>query len=144
MPLMYRLAVNFPAMNGTYTVGNEKISFWTVLGEQIGQLGWSYERAKYAAEYMLRNCKYREFRVAEFLQIDKNVQTLSEEEFSIIERSKKPHKPLCVARMDGKFRTLYEEDAISIGIPYKRRYTTWEASQMTSAERKAAGINWYD
>lgn len=131
-------------MNGTYTVGNEKISFWTVLGEQIGQLGWSYERAKYAAEYMLRNCKYREFRVAEFLQIDKNVQTLSEEEFSIIERSKKPHKPLCVARMDGKFRTIYEEDAISIGIPYKRRYTTWEASQMTSAERKAAGINWYD
>ena len=144
MPLMYRMAANFPAMNMTYTVGSERISFWTVLGEQIAQLGWGYERTKYAAEYMLRNCKYREFRVAEFLQIDKNVQTISQEEFAAIECSRMPHKPIVVTQVGDAYQMLYKDDADKIGVPYRRKYTTWEASQMSREERKAAGIKWFD
>lgn len=144
MPLMYRMAANFPAMNMTYTIGNERISFWTVLGEQIAQLGWSYERTKYAAEYMLRNCKYREFRVAEFLQLDKNVQTISQEDFAAIERSRMPHKPIVSAELNGKHVLLWLADAEQAGLPYRRRWTTWEAEQMTREERKAAGIKWMD
>ena len=144
MPLMYRMAANFPAMNMTYTVGSERISFWTVLGEQIGQLGWSYERAKYAVDYMLRHCPYREFRVAEFLRLDEQVQPLSQDEFAAIERSRMPHKPIVQACLGDKHCLLYQDDADKIGVPYRRRYTTWEAEQMTREERLAAGINWYD
>lgn len=144
MPLMYRMAANFPAMNMTYTVGNERISFWTVLGEQIAQLGWSYERTKYAAEYMLRNCKYREFRVAEFLNIDRQVHMISSEEFTAIERSRMPHKPIVVTQVGDAYQMLYKDDADKIGVSYTRKYTTWEASQMSREERKAAGIKWFD
>lgn len=144
MPLMYRMAANFPAMNMTYTISNERISFWTVLGEQIAQLGWSYERTKYAAEYMLRNCKYREFRVAEFLQLDQEVQTISQEDFAAIERSRMPHKPIVSAEVNGKHALLWLADAEKTGLPYKRRWTTWEASQMTREERLANGIKWMD
>lgn len=144
MPLMYRMAANFPAMNMTYTIGNERISFWTVLGEQIAQLGWSYERTKYAAEYMLRNCKYREFRVAEFLQLDQEVQTISQEDFAAIERARIPHKPIVVAMLDGKAVLLYQEQADALRLTYRRHYTTYEAMQMTPTERRANGINWLD
>lgn len=132
-------------MNGTYTVGNEKISFWTVLGEQIAQLGWSYERTKYAAEYMLRNCKYREFRVAEFLQLDKDVPTISQADFAAIERSKTPHKPIVITRVGNECKMLFKADADRIGITdYRRRHTTWEALQMTAEQRKENGIKWLD
>lgn len=143
MPLMYRLGANFPAMNTTYTVGNEFISFWTVLGEQLAVLGWSIERIEYATAYILRNCKYSQFRVAEFLNIDQQVHTITNEEFAKIERSKEPHEPIVVAQLDGRYRMLYKEDADRSGITdYRRCYTTWEASQMTQEERKSAGIQW--
>lgn len=144
MPLVYRLAVNFPAMGTIYQIGNEKISFWTVLGEQLAQLGWSAERTRYAVEYMLRNCKYREFRVAEFLNIDRQVHMISSEEFAAIERSRMPHKPIVVTQVGDAYQMLYKDDADKIGVPYRRKYTTWEASQMSREERKAAGIKWFD
>ena len=146
MPHILRLAVNFPAMNTAYTAGagNAQITFWTVLAEQVIALGWSAERVRYAVEYMLRNCPYREFRVAEFLQFDKNIHEIDNAEFAAIERSRAPHKPIVAAQIDGKWRLFYQEDAERIGLTdYQRRYTTYEASRMTPAERKKCGINWY-
>ncbi|MGM9810821.1 MAG: hypothetical protein ACI30J_08150, partial [Paludibacteraceae bacterium] len=78
MPYILRLAVNFPAMNTAYQSPNGgTITFWTVLAEQVVSLGWSAERTRYAVEYMLRHCPYKEFRVAEFLNLDQQVATLS-------------------------------------------------------------------
>ena len=145
MPLLYRLAVNFPAMGTTYTVGAERISFWTVLGEQLAQLGWSAERTRYAVEYMLRRCPYKEFRVAEFLNLDKHVATLSNEDFAAIERSRAPHKPIVSMQLDGKQVLMFQEDADRLGYTgYRRRYTTYEAERMTKQERLANGIRWLD
>ena len=126
MPYILRLAVNFPAMNTAYQAPQGgQITFWTVLAEQVVALGWSAERTRYAVEQILRNCPYREFR-------------------SSIERSRAPHKPIVAAQIDGKWRLFYQEDAERIGLTdYQRRYTTYEASQMTPAERKQCGINWY-
>ncbi len=145
MPYILRLAVNFPAMNTTYPAPQGgQITFWTVLAEQVVALGWSAERTRYAAEYMLRNCPYREFRVAEFLNIDQYIHEIDNAEFYRIEQSHTPHKPIVVAQIGGKWRTIYQEDAERIGLTdYRRRYTTYEASQMTPAERKQNGINWY-
>lgn len=145
MPLVYRLAVNFPAMGSTIQVGSERISFWTVLGEQLVQLGWSRQRIEYACNQLLRNCPYREFRVAEFLNIDSQVHEITNAEFSAIERSRAPHKPIVSTQIDGKWRLLYQEDAERIGLTdYQRRYTTWEVEQMTPEERKQKGIYWMD
>lgn len=143
MPLIYRLAVNFPAMGSTIQVGSERISFWTVLGEQLVQLGWSRQRIEYACNQLLRNCPYREFRVAEFLQFDKNVHEIDNAEFAAIDRSNAPHKPIVAVRIDGRYKLIYQEDADAIGLTdYKRRYTTWEANQMTPEERKRRGVYW--
>lgn len=145
MPYILRLAVNFPAMNTAYQAPQGgQITFWTVLAEQVVALGWSAERTRYAVEQILRNCPYREFRVAEFLNIDSQVHEITNAEFSAIERSRTPHKPIVSTQIDGKWRLLYQEDAERIGLTnYKRRYTTYEASRMTPAERKKCGINWY-
>lgn len=145
MPYILRLAVNFPAMNTAYQAPQGgQITFWTVLAEQVVALGWSAERTRYAVEQILRNCPYREFRVAEFLNIDRQVHEITCAEFSAIERSRAPHKPIVSVQIDGKWRLLYQEDAERIGLTdYQRRYTTYEASQMTPAERKQCGINWY-
>ena len=145
MPLIYRLAVNFPAMGSTIQVGSERISFWTVLGEQLVQLGWSRQRIEYACNQLLRNCPYREFRVAEFLQFDKNVHEIDNAEFTAINRSNAPHKPIVAVRIDGRYKLIYQDDADALGITdYKRRYTTWEAKQMTPEERKRRGVYWMD
>lgn len=145
MPLVYRLAVNFPAMSNAIQVGSERISFWTILGEQLVQLGWSRQRIEYACNQLLRNCPYREFRVAEFLQFDKNVHEIDKAEFTAINRSNAPHKPIVAVRIDGRYKLIYQEDADALGITdYKRRYTTWEANQMTPEERKQKGIYWID
>lgn len=145
MPLVYRLAVNFPAMSSTIQVGSERISFWTVLGEQLVQLGWSRQRIEYACNQLLRNYPYREFRVAEFLQFDKNVHEIDNAEFAAIDRSNSPHKPIVAVRIDGRYKLIYQEDADAIGLTdYQRRYTTWEANQMTPEERKRRGVYWMD
>lgn len=145
MPLLYRLAVNFPAMGTTYTVGAERISFWTVLGEQLAQLGWSAERTRYAVEYMLRRCPYKEFRVAEFLNIDKHVTTLSNADFAAIERSRVPHKPIVSVQAGDRQVLMWQEDADRIGYKdYRRRYTTYEAERMTPQQRRENGIRWMD
>ena len=146
MPYILRLAVNFPAMNTAYTAGagnGAQITFWTVLAEQVIALGWSAERVRYAVEYMLRNCPYREFRVAEFLQLDKHIHEITNAEFAAIERSRAPHKPIVAVRIDGRYKLLYQDEADALGLTgYSRRYTTWEAQQMTSEQRKQHGINW--
>ncbi len=143
MPLVYRLAVNFPAMGNTIQVGSERISFWTVLGEQLVQLGWSRQRIEYACNQLLRNCPYREFRVAEFLQFDKNVHEIDQTEFAAIERSHAPHKPIVAVPIDGRYKLIYQDEADALGLTgYTRRYTTWEAEQMTPEQRKQAGIHW--
>lgn len=148
MPYMLRLAVNFPAMNTAYTAGagnGAQITFWTVLAEQVIALGWSAERVRYAVEYILRNCPYREFRVAEFLQLDKHIHEIDNAEFAAIERSNMPHKPIVSAQIDGRYKLLYQEEADALGLTeYKRRYTAWEANQMTPEERKQKGIYWMD
>lgn len=145
MPLVYRLAVNFPAMSNAIQVGSERISFWTVLGEQLVQLGWSRQRIEYACNQLLRNCPYREFRVAEFLQLDKNIHEIDNAEFAAIDRSNSPHKPIVAVRIDGRYKLIYQEDADAIGLTdYQRRYTTWEANQMTPEERKQRGVLWMD
>lgn len=145
MPFILRLAVNFPAMNTAYQTPNGQITFWTVLADQVAALGWSVERTKFATDYMLRNCPYREFRVAEFLKLDKQVQTIDQAEFARIEESHQPHEPIVTAKIDGKWVLLYQADADRIGLTnYKRRYTTYEAMQMTPAERKQNGIHWID
>lgn len=145
MPLIYRLAVNFPAMGSTIQVGSERISFWTVLGEQLVQLGWSRQRIEYACNQLLRNCPYREFRVAEFLQFDRNVHEIDNAEFTAINRSNAPHKPIVAVRIDGRYKLIYQDDADALGITeYQRRYTTWEANQMTPQERRRNKIYWMD
>ncbi len=143
MPYILRLAVNFPAMNTAYQAPNgEKITFWTVLADQVAALGWSVERTRFATDYMLRNCPYREFRVAEFLQLDKQVHTIDQAEFARIEESRRPHAPIVRVNLEnGKWIFLYQADADQIGLTnYRRRYTTYEAMQMTPAERKQHGI----
>lgn len=145
MPLLYRLAVNFPAMGTTYTVGTERISFWTVLGEQLAQLGWSAERTRYAVEYMLRRCPYKEFRVAEFLNIDQHVNTISNADFAAIERSRAPHKPIVSVQTGDRQVLMFQEDADMLGYKdYRRRYTTYEAERMTPQQRRENGIRWID
>ena len=134
-------------MNTAYTAGagNAQITFWTVLAEQVIALGWSAERVRYAVEYMLRNCPFREFRVAEFLQLDKNIHEIDNAEFAAIDRSNSPHKPIVAVRIDGRYKLIYQEDADAIGLTdYQRRYTTWEANQMTPEERKKRGVYWMD
>ena len=143
MPLVYRLAVNFPAMSNTIQVGNERISFWTVLGEQLVQLGWSKQRIEYACNQLLRNCKYKEFRVAEFLQIDRLISVISREEFAAINSRRQPHKPIVCARIGGSWQYVYQEDADMFGLTeYNRQYTNWEAEQMSPEERKQKHIYW--
>ena len=135
-------------MNTAYNTagaGNAQITFWTVLAEQVIALGWSAERVRYAVDYMIRNCPYREFRVAEFLQLDKNVHEIDNAEFTAINRRNAPHKPIVSVQIGGKYKLIYQEDADAIGITdYQRRYTTWEANQMTPKERKQKGIYWID
>lgn len=139
-----RLAVNFPAMNTAYKAPNgQSVTFWTVLADQVAALGWSAQRTRYAVDYMLRNCPYREFRVAEFLKLDKQVQTIDQAEFARIEESHRPHEPIVTAKIDGRWVMLYQADADRIGLTdYKRRYTTYEGLQMTPEERKQKNIHW--
>lgn len=130
-------------MSNTIQVGSERINFWTVLGEQLVQLGWSKQRIEYACNQLLRNCPYREFRVAEFLQLDKNVHEIDNAEFAAINRSNTPHKPIVAVRIDGRYKLIYQEDADAIGLTdYQRRYTDWEVEQMSPEERKQNGIFW--
>lgn len=75
--LLARLAVNFPKMNQQYA----GVSFWTVLGEQLVELGWSEKRIRYAVNYMLQNYKYQTFNTAEFLSIDKSIKIYNYNEF---------------------------------------------------------------
>lgn len=143
MPLVYRLAVNFPAMSNTIKVGNERISFWTVLGEQLVQLGWSKQRIEYACNQLIRNCKFREFRIAEFLQIDRLIPVISREDFVAINNRRQPHKPIVSAHIGNSWQYVYQEDADMFGLTeYNRSYTDWEVEQMSPEERKQNGIFW--
>lgn len=146
MPYILRLAVNFPAMNTSYQSPNGgTITFWTVLAEQLVTLGWSAERTRYAVEYMLRHCPYKEFRVAEFLNIDQQVTTLSNADFAAIERSRVPHKPIVSVQTGDGQVLMWKEDADRLGYKdYCRRYTTYEAERMTPQQRRANGIRWLD
>lgn len=146
MPYILRLAVNFPAMNTAYQAPNgQQITFWTVLADQVAALHWSVERTRYAVDYMLRHHPYRDFRVAEFLQIDRQVHTIDTAEFARIEESRKPHKPIVCATVDGVQMLLYQSDADRIGLTdYRRRYTTYEARLMTREQRHQCGIHWID
>lgn len=140
-----RLAVNFPAMNTAYKAPNgQSVTFWTVLADLVAALGWSAQRTRYAVDYMLRNCPYREFRVAEFLQLDRQVHIIDNAEFTRIEESRRPHEPIVCAHFDdGRWVWLYQADAERIGLTrYERRYTTYEALQMTPEERKKNNIHW--
>ncbi len=144
MPYILRLAVNFPAMNTAYQAPNgQQITFWTVLADQVAALQWSVERTRYAVDYMLRHCPYRDFRVAEFLQLDRQVHVIDTAEFARIEDSRQPHKPIVCCTVDGVQMLLYKDDADRLGITdYQRRYTTYEAEQMSPAERKQHDIFW--
>ncbi len=134
-------------MNTAYQAPNgQNITFWTVLADQVAALGWSAQRTRYAVDYMLQHCPYREFRVAEFLQLDKQVHIIDNAEFTRIEESHRPHAPIVCAHFeDGSWIWLYQADADRIGLTnYERRYTTYEAMQMTPAERRQHGIYWID
>ncbi len=131
-------------MNTAYKAPNgQSVTFWTVLADQVAALGWSAQRTRYAVDYMLRNCPYREFRVAEFLQLDRQVHIIDNAEFTRIEESRRPHEPIVTAKIDGRLVWLYQADAERIGLTnYERRYTTYEALQMTPEEKKQNGIYW--
>lgn len=130
-------------MSNTIQVGSERINFWTVLGEQLVQLGWSKQRIEYACNQLLRNCRFKEFRVAEFLQIDRLIPVISREEFDAINNRRQPHKPIVYAHIGDKWQYVYQEDADIFGLTeYNRRYTDWEVEQMSPEERKQNGIFW--
>ena len=125
MNLLARLAVNFPEMNTTYG----DVSFWTVLGEQIMDEQWSEGRLRYAVNVMLKCFKYRKWNVAEFLDIDKNIDTWTAQEAELIPL---PHAPLAMAHIGEKWCVCKKSDAERMGIEHR----PWE----TNAEKKARGV----
>ncbi|MGM9810994.1 MAG: hypothetical protein ACI30J_09045, partial [Paludibacteraceae bacterium] len=84
-------------------------------------------------------------RVAEFLNLDQQVATLSTADFAAIERSRSPHKPIVSVQTGDRQVLMFQEDADRLGYTdYQRRYTTYEAERMTPQERRAYGIRWLD
>lgn len=114
--LLARLAVNYPQMNTTYN----GVSFWTVLGEQLIDEGWSEDRVRYAVNCMLKYYKYPTFTVADILQIDKNIQTFTAAEAELLPAD---HRPLAMANFGDKWRICYQYDAERMNLEYKQWIT---------------------
>ena len=110
--LLARLAVNYPQMNTTYN----GVSFWTVLGEQLIDEGWSEDRVRYAVNCMLKYYKYPTFTVADILQIDKDIPHWSAAD---AENLPDGHKPLAMANFGDRWWVCYQEDAERLGLEHK-------------------------
>lgn len=114
MPLLARLAVNYPKMNQEYA----GVSFWTMLGEQLVELGWSEQRIRYAVNHMIQNYKYQTFTAADFLEIDKDIPHWTSAE---AENLPEGHKPLAMANFGDRWYVCYKEDAERLRLEHK----TW-------------------
>lgn len=125
-PLLARLAVNFPKMNQQFA----GVSFWTMLGEQLQELGWSEERVRYAVTLMLQNYKYQTFTAADFLSIDKDIPTFTTQQAEELPAN---HSPLTIAKIDGKWQVCFKADAERIGLEHRE----W----LTNKEREERGID---
>lgn len=115
-PLLARLAVNYPRMNQQYA----GVSFWTMLGEQLVELGWSEERIRYAVNKMIREYEFPTFTAADFLKIDLDIPT-----FTGVEAERLPKDiKLAIAKFGDKWKICYLEDAKRLGLEYNewKRY----------------------
>lgn len=124
MPLLARLAVNFPKMNQQFA----GVSFWTMLGEQLQDLGWSEQRVRYAVTLMIQNYKYATFTAADFLEIDKDIPhwTSAEADLQPIDQE------YVMAKFPDRWWVCLKADAERLGLEYK----VW----LTNAQRKERGL----
>lgn len=106
------------------------VSFWTMLGEQLQELGWSEERVRYAVTLMLQNYKYQTFTAADFLSIDKDIPTFTTQQAEELPAN---HPPLAIAKIDGKWQVCLKADAERMGLEHRE----W----LTNKEREERGID---
>ena len=123
-PLLARLAVNFPKMNQQFA----GVSFWTMLGEQLQDLGWSEQRVRYAVTLMLQNYKYATFTAADFLEIDKDIPHWTSAEVE----NMPTNQEYVNAKFPDRWWICLKADAERLGLEYK----TW----ITNAQKRERGL----
>lgn len=124
MPLLARLAVNFPKMNQQFA----GVSFWTMLGEQLQDLGWSEQRVRYAVTLMIQNYKYATFTAADFLEIDKDIPHWTSAEVENMPTDQE----YANAKFPDRWWICLKADAERLGLEYK----PW----ITNAQMKERGM----
>ena len=100
------------------------VSFWTMLGEQLQELGWSEERVRYAVTHMLQNYKYATFTAADFLEIDKDIPHWTSEQAEHLPTDQE----YVTAKFPDKWWICLKADAERLGL----QYNIW----ITNAQKK--------
>lgn len=104
------------------------VSFWTMLGEQLQDLGWSEQRVRYAVTLMIQKYKYATFTAADFLEIDKDIPHWTSAEAE----SQPTNREYAMANFGEKWLICLKEDAERLGLEHKK----W----ITNAQKKERGL----
>lgn len=99
--------------------------FWMLLMEYLLEKKWSEERIRYAAFKLMEKVKFHTWTIAEFVEMDREI-----ERFTGAEAENLPpnHKPLVNAKFEDRWWICYQEDADRLGL----EYTKWK----TNSERE--------
>lgn len=104
------------------------VSFWTMLGEQLQDLGWSEQRVRYAVTLMIQNYKYATFTAADFLEIDRDIP-----HWTAIEVENMPtNQEYVIANFGDKWQICLKADAERLRLNHK----LW----ITNAQKKERGL----
>lgn len=104
-------------------------TFWGFLSKTVTQHRISAKRLEYIANQLIETHMYPTFTIADVLKIDKEIDTISYDEFLNLVF---PHPPICIIELAGKKRVVYVMDAEECGYPYKRCYSLSEQECMRS------------
>jgi hypothetical protein len=90
--------------------------FWLLLMDFLLEKKWSEERIRYAAFKLMEKVKFHTWTIAEFVEMDREI-----ERFTGAEAENLPpnHKPLVNAKFEDRWWICYKEDADRLGLEYK-------------------------
>ena len=103
------------------------IEFWKKLKKVLVEDQWSAKRLNYAAEMVVRYCKYTTWTIADFVEMDRIIKHWTFEEAENIPTG---HAPLAKAIFNGRWMVCYKADAEYMGIDHQPFYTQEDIKQM--------------
>lgn len=115
--------------------------FWGLVAKQACAQCVSKARLEFIAERLMLTHKYPTLTMADIFGIDKSIHIIDYEEYN---RLQVPHRPLARIQFDGRWHTVYRDDAERYGYAYEPVESEAERLVREDQERQARWQREYD